>query len=158
MRFHSRSSIGSATLLTRPTMKRNMLRVSTHPNMVCGSTDHTSTQLSVRVIRYQHILKLVRTLLNYCVLGTSITAIFFKWSFSLCTYIHRINDMLDFISLGQVDLPGARRKRQNTNWNILAHSWTRTHKPEIWRLVFFQLSYAGPIRMSLNIFLIYYIY
>ena len=38
--------------------------------------------------------KLVRTLLNYHVLGTSTATI----SFSLCTHIPRMNVMLDFIS------------------------------------------------------------
>ena len=33
---------------------------------------------------------------------------------SLCTYITRMDVMLDFICMGPVDLPGARRKRQNT--------------------------------------------
>ena len=47
------------------------------------------------------ILKLVRTPLNYRVLGTRTAAIFLsKWSFSLCTYIHRMNVMLDFICVG----------------------------------------------------------
>ena len=37
-----------------------------------------------------------------------------KLSFSLCTYITRMDVMLDFICMGPVDLTGARRKRQNT--------------------------------------------
>ena len=36
------------------------------------------------------------------------------FSLSLCTYITRMDVMLDFICMGPVDLPGARRKRQNT--------------------------------------------
>ena len=35
---------------------------------------------------------------------------------SLCTYITRVDVMLDFICIGPVDLTGARRKRQNTKW------------------------------------------
>ena len=46
-------------------------------------------------------LKLVRTLLNYRVLGTSTAGVFsFKLSFSLWTYITRMNVMLDFILYG----------------------------------------------------------
>ena len=37
-----------------------------------------------------------------------------SFSLSLCTYITRMDVMLDFICMGPVDLPGARRKRQNT--------------------------------------------
>ena len=40
------------------------------------------------------------------------------FSLSLCTYITRMDVMLDFICMGPVDLPGARRKRQNTKWKI----------------------------------------
>ena len=36
------------------------------------------------------------------------------FSLSLCTYISRMDVMLDFICMGPVDLPGSRRKRQNT--------------------------------------------
>ena len=49
-------------------------------------------------------LKLMRTLLNYRVLGTITATLFsFKWSFSLCTYIPRMDVMLDFICMGPVD-------------------------------------------------------
>ena len=51
--------------------------------------------------------------------------------------------MLDFICMGPVDLSGARRKRKNTKWKILAHSGTRTHNPEISSLMLYQLSYPG---------------
>ena len=36
-----------------------------------------------------------------------------------------MNAMLDFVCMGSIDLPGARRKRQNTKLKILIHSWTR---------------------------------
>ena len=44
-------------------------------------------------------------------------------SLSLCTYIPRMNAMLDFICMGQVELPGAHRKRQNTKWKIPCPQW-----------------------------------
>ena len=47
---------------------------------------------------------------------SSFTSRLLKSTFSLplCTYITRMDVMLDFICMGPVDLPGARRKRQNT--------------------------------------------
>ena len=50
--------------------------------------------------------------------------------------------MLDFICMGPVDLPGARRKRQNTKWKILAHSGIQAHSPEICSQMLYWLSYA----------------
>ena len=74
-------------------------------------------------------LKLVRTVLNYRVLGTSTaTAFLSKWSFSPCTYIPRMDVMLDFICIGPADLPGGVESYKNTKWKVLAHSGTRTHK------------------------------
>ena len=61
-------------------------------------------------------LKLVCTLLNTRVLGTSMAA---KWSFSLCTYIPRMNVMLDFICIAPVDLPGAHKKQKMQNEKFL---------------------------------------
>ena len=60
------------------------------------------------------ILKLVRSNLNYRVLGTSIAAIFFRMFILPMHILPRMNIMLDFICMGPVVLPGARRKRQNT--------------------------------------------
>ena len=51
--------------------------------------------------------------------------------------------MLDFICMEPVDLPGKRRKRQNTKWKILAHSETLTQNPEISSLVLYRLSKPG---------------
>ena len=45
------------------------------------------------------------------------------FSLSLCTYITRMDVMLDFICMGPVDLPGARRKRQNTKWSRQRKAW-----------------------------------
>ena len=42
---------------------------------------------------------------------------------SLCTYITRMDVMLDFICMGPVDLTGARQKRQNTKWKISCRQW-----------------------------------
>ena len=42
----------------------------------------------------------------------------------------RTNVMHDFICMGPVDLPEARRKRQNIKWKSLAHSGTGTHNLE----------------------------
>ena len=53
-----------------------------------------------------------------------------------------MNDMLDFICMAPVNLPGARRKRQNAKWKILNHNGIRTHSPEIWSLMPYQLSYS----------------
>ena len=55
------------------------------------------------------MLKLVRTPLNNLLRGFENYL-----SLSLCTYITRMDVMLDFICMGPVDLTGARRKRQNT--------------------------------------------
>ena len=55
-------------------------------------------------------------------------------------YIPWIDVRIDFICIRPVDLPGARRKRQNTKWKKnLAHSRTRTHKPKIWSLMLYRL-------------------
>ena len=54
--------------------------------------------------------------------------------------------MLDFICMGPVDLLGAHQKRQNTKWKILAHSGTRTHKPEVWSMMLYRLSYPGLLK------------
>ena len=84
---------------------------------------------------FTEILQLVLTYLSFpCTsyIGTSAAAIFvFKWSLSLCTYIPRMNVMLDFICIGPFDLPGVRQKRYNTKSKIIGHSWTRTHNPDI---------------------------
>ena len=37
--------------------------------------------------------------------------------------------MLDFICMGPVDLPGARRKRQNTKWKISCPQWDSNSQP-----------------------------
>ena len=37
--------------------------------------------------------------------------------------------MLDFICMGPVDLPGARRKRQNTKWKISCPQWDSNPQP-----------------------------
>ena len=93
-------------------------------------------------------LKLVRTHLNYRALGTSTATVFLSNHHSLCTYIPRMDVMLDFICMGPVDLPGARRKRQNTKCKILAHCGTRTHSPEIWSLVLYRLCYPGYLDLN----------
>ena len=51
--------------------------------------------------------------------------------------------MLDFICMGPVDLPRVRRKRQNTKWNIFAHSATRAHNLKICNLILYRLNYLG---------------
>ena len=51
------------------------------------------------------------------------------FSLSLCTYITRMDVMLDFICMGPVDLPGARRKRQNTKWKITCPQWDSNPQP-----------------------------
>ena len=48
---------------------------------------------------------------------------------NLCTYITRMDVMLDFICMGPVDLPGARRKRQNTKWKISCPQWDSNPQP-----------------------------
>ena len=52
-----------------------------------------------------------------------------NFSLSLCTYITRMDVMLDFICMGPVDLPGARRKRQNTKWKISYPQWDSNPQP-----------------------------
>ena len=69
-------------------------------------------------------LKLVRTNLNYRVLGTSTAAIFFQMIIFYMHLLHRMHVMLDFICMGPVELSGACRKRQNIKFKILG---TRTH-------------------------------
>ena len=51
------------------------------------------------------------------------------FSLSLCTYITRMDVMLDFICMGPVDLPGARPKRQNTKWKISCPQWDSNPQP-----------------------------
>ena len=58
-------------------------------------------------------------------LGTSIL----PFSLSLCTYITRMDVMLDFICMGPVDLPGACQKRQNTKWKIPCPQWDLNPQP-----------------------------
>ena len=65
------------------------------------------------VFRIYVTLKLERTNLNNSVLGTSTAAIFSQMIILSMHLLPRINDMIDFICMGPVDLPGARRKRQN---------------------------------------------
>ena len=45
------------------------------------------------------------------------------FSLSLCTYITRMDVMLDFICMGPLDLPGVRWKRQNPKWKIHCPQW-----------------------------------
>ena len=51
------------------------------------------------------------------------------FSLSLCTYITRMDVMLDFICMWPVDLTGARRKRQNTKWKIPCPQWDSNPQP-----------------------------
>ena len=51
------------------------------------------------------------------------------FSLPLCTYITRMDVMLEFICMGPVDLPGARRKRQNTKWKISCPQWDSNPQP-----------------------------
>ena len=51
------------------------------------------------------------------------------FSLSLCTYITRLDVMLDFICMGPVDLPGARRKRRNTKWKVPCPQWDSNPQP-----------------------------
>ena len=88
-------------------------------------------------------LKLVRTCLNTRILGTSTAAIFFQEVILSINILPRMNGMLDFICMGPVDLQGARRKRQNSKWTILAHNGTRTYSIEIFFLTLYRLSYPG---------------
>ena len=59
-------------------------------------------------------LKLVRTPLNVLLHG-----LWNYLSLSICTIIPRMDSMLDFICMGPVNLPEARRKRKNTKWKSL---------------------------------------
>ena len=70
-------------------------------------------------------LKLVRTPLINLLHGFKINFL----SLSLCTYITQMDVMLDFICMGPVDLPGARRKRQNTKWKISCPQWDSNPQP-----------------------------
>ena len=54
----------------------------------------------------------------------------FKWSFSLCFYIPRMDVMLDFICMRPVYLQGARRKRQNTKWKKSCPQWDSNPQPQ----------------------------
>ena len=70
------------------------------------------------------MFKLVRTLLKYCELGTSTTAIFLSNDHSLyAPIITRMNVLLDFICMAPADLPGARRKRKNAKWKKSCSHW-----------------------------------
>ena len=51
------------------------------------------------------------------------------FSLSLCTYITRIDVMLDFICMGPVDLTGTRRKLQNTKWKSPCPQWDSNPQP-----------------------------
>ena len=52
-----------------------------------------------------------------------------SFSLSLCTYITRMDVMLDFICMGPVGLTGARRKWQNTKWKIPCPQWDSNPQP-----------------------------
>ena len=65
-------------------------------------------------ITCSYILKLVRTNLNYREQETGTAAILFQKVIFSMHFLPRMNVMLDFICIGPVYLPGARRKRQNT--------------------------------------------
>ena len=52
-----------------------------------------------------------------------------SFSLSLCTYITRMDVMLDFICMGPVDLTGACLKRQNTKWKIPCPQWDSNPQP-----------------------------
>ena len=67
----------------------------------------------------KHMSKLVRTNFIYRVLGTTTAAIFFHMIILFMHLLPRMNVMLYFICMGPVDLPGARRKRQNSNDKFL---------------------------------------
>ena len=69
-------------------------------------------------------LKLVRTPLNNLLRGFENYL-----SLSLCTYITRMDVMLDFICMGPVDLTATRRKRQNTKWKIPCPQWDSNPQP-----------------------------
>ena len=76
-----------------------------------------------------YCLKLVRTPLNVFYFAA------FKINFlSLCTYIPRMDVMLDFICMGTVDLSGVRRKLQNTKWKFFhtAGLEPSTLRLEVW--------------------------
>ena len=73
--------------------------------------------------------------LNYRVPRTITAAIFFQRIILSVHLSLRMNVKLDFICIGPVDLPGARRKRQNTKWKMLAQSGTRTYNIEIYSLM-----------------------
>ena len=50
--------------------------------------------------------------------------------------------MLDCICMGSADLPGARRKRQNTKLKIIGHDGTSAQKLDICSLMLYRLSYT----------------
>ena len=79
---------------------------------------------AVQIEWYKIFLKLVRTLLNYGELGTSTNIFSFKWLFSLCTYIPRMNVMLDFICMGPVDL-----RVESDNMNNSCPQWDSNPQP-----------------------------
>ena len=72
---------------------------------IIKTSEESGPWSSFRLVFSCDSLKIVRTLFNYRVLGTSTTDI----SFSLCTYILWMDVMFDFICMAPVDLPGARQ-------------------------------------------------
>ena len=74
----------------------------------------------------------------------------FLWQQLTCQevlLVPRMNVMLEFISMATVDLPGARRKRQNTKRKILADSGN--HNLEISTGMLYRLSYPGLMKSVL---------
>ena len=90
-------------------------------------------------IEYTTKWKAINSAMKTCILLLKASAHSFKqftsrllkstFSLSLCTYITRMDVMLDFICMGPVDLPGARRKRQNTKWKISSPQWDSNPQP-----------------------------
>ena len=123
--------------MTRRPVTRMPRVITLPPNVTCRRVTHPSADRAWRC------LKLVRTLLNCRVLGTSTATVFsFKWSFSLCTYIPRMDIMLDFICTFQERVESDKMQDEK----ILAHS--RTHNPEIYSLMLYRLSKPGLLNAA----------
>ena len=112
-------------LISRYMLYVGIILLFTNSRASCNIRSRIWTSRFHMVKQQSPCLKLVRTLLNYRVLGTtcSSAAIFlsndYSLSFSLCIYIPRMNIMLYFICMAPVDLPGARWKRKMQNEKFL---------------------------------------
>ena len=85
------------------------------------------------IYMYRHVYNKRHTCWNFfgSMLKACTAAIFLSsdhWFHSM-HLLPRMNVMLDFICMGPADLPGARRKKQNTKWKNSCSPWDSNPQP-----------------------------